>query len=794
MRVRFRLRANDSERSVWSLQARPSPDPQVPNNLAAGVHRSVQPGACFYSAFRIRVATHSLCSAAALVLALFVLGPVGVTLVSELRGQQVAQHLSKLAPEKQHSGQASGLSVANGSSGNGHTAPGVVIDGMTLAAGNAPAVYPSVNQPVTGIIAGELTSSREAAKASAETIASPKPWTGWEPVPSGAVAADVAGVSTKPAAAESVPSATGPVLAGAGLPLVADSDIPLAPHKDTFDVRLRNRYLWRAWMESGAEFHAQRAAGGSLIVYNPGEGYAVMRAAYQPMIQPAPNQDERSIHLDRRESRPAPSDGSSEGEENQQPDETPQYSPRTTSRPQSNDSGISRGRGNSFQPWDSEALANPFGPANALASKVPGLRIERVVLFQGFTSNGYPLDIGRNPFVDTNLGYDVDVGAMATISWGRSRPTSALYLTYTPSYISRMRFPEWSTGDHQLNLNLQKRFKRWNLEAGNNSALRGLQQVLFTPAVLRTVPIPGSLEELAAQAQGGELSSDEIASALTGSPVVESHPKTRYDLGRVLSTSVNAGVTYNYSPRVAATFGVDGSHYRTVSTPETDDKVVGLRPLYRATSLSGTAGMTYQLKPGTKVGANSIVRRNYSSYANSDSVNTMGTIDQRLGRHWSVNGGAGVGTVRAPERIGLEDLPGQSTSSSLVATGGLHYTGRAHKIGIQATRGVGDSVGLGARTSRNASAQWEWLKPGNMWGLYGRAQYYDMSLGGIGLDGSTRGVLGSAGLVRRLSRETTFNVDYSYQSFRSPFRGVVSNLNGHRVQMSWQWRPAGAAR
>lgn len=568
------------------------------------------------------------------------------------------------------------------------------------------------------------------------------------------------------------------------------TQLSLGPTAEPVNERLRDRYLWRAWLDDATEFHGQRTDGESVMVYQPGEGYAVLSAAaYSPMIQPADPRDrapeEGSIYRDRRD-RTAP------GEEDAAYGESTE---RTTSRKsESKGSGGLAGLGNSFQPWDSGVVGDPFGPANALVSRVPGLRIERVVLFQGFSSNSYPRGQRSLPFANGNLGYDFDVGALATISWSRARPTGGFFMAYTPSHVRRMRFSEWTATDHQLELGAQKRFARWNVSFSNNTSVRGLQQVLFTPAVLRQVPdAPRSFDDLAAAAAGGQLSSDEIASVLTGAPVVDSQPETAFDQARVLSSSVGISASHTHSARLSSTVGVNASHYQALSNPQADDSITGLRGLNRSTSVGADAGMNYKVSQETSLGVSSNVRRNYSSYRDSTSVNTSASVHRRLGRRWSVTGGAGVGTVEGENPVAVSALgPSSQRTSTWIVNGGLNYSGRSHSFGFNGARTAGDAVGLGARTSHNATVHWNWARPGSTWGLQGQGSWYMMTIDG--LPQNANGAFGGVGLVRQLSRETSFQANYSYQSFHSPFRGVVSNLSGHRVQVAWVWRPAGPPR
>ena len=599
-------------------------------------------------------------------------------------------------------------------------------------------------------------------------------------------------VSARLAASSTAADSPLPVAAneGATKDAAATSGWPLAPSRGRVDQKLRDGYLWRAWLEEATKFHAKRTHGKSLLIYHPGEGYAVLDAAYRPMIQPVQpggadkDKEDRSVYQDRREPREAPEDSTAnDGSTN--PDEPP-----PVVRPRRGGSGRLGSGVQSFQPWDSEAMTEPMSAAKALVSHVPGLRIDRVVLFQGFSSNGYPAQGGMSPYLQQNLGYDIDVGAMATISWTRSRPTGSVFMMYTPSYLRRSRYSEWNSLDQQLAFGVNKKLRRWDLGVQSSNAVRGLPEVLFSPAVTRTVDSPpASFDDLVHAAEGGQLSSDEIASVLTGTPVIDKQPKTRFDEGQVLSMEFSATAAYSASPRLTLSAVADANRYQTLSTPASADSEVGLIGLRRATSIGGTGGANYQLSPSLTVGVTSTVRQSHSDYFDARSVNTSGTINKRLGRRWSVKAGGGIGMVNSENVASLTATP--RTRSSWIVDAGLRYSGRAHTFAIDGRRSLGDSVGLGGGVSYGAGAQWQWNRPGAEWGLYSHANWYKISLDGYP---GTGGAFVGGGLIRQLTRETSFQAEYSYQMFNSPFRGVVSNLNGHRVQMSWVWKPTGPPR
>lgn len=539
------------------------------------------------------------------------------------------------------------------------------------------------------------------------------------------------------------------------------------------DHELRSRYLLRAWSESHAAFAGRAPTQDAFLSYSGGDTYAVIPAAYYPpaagpVIRNPDRRSRRSARTGSEKAGTRQDDSQSASEGYDGPERLGKtYGPR------------------SFQPWETDPLNDGFGN-RGMIPRARGFRFENVTAFQAYSSNAAPL---RDTSAGlANLGYDIELGGSTTLAYRKSKRHSDFHVVYTPSLIRRLRFSEWNTLDHSLGLGASRKLsQRWDVNVSGRGEVRGLEESYFIPPVLRRVENPPTnFDSLVDAARSGQLNSDEIASVLTGTPVLESRARSVFDLSRVLSTSVGAGASYQKSTRLSFNFGVHASRYQALSDDRGDD-VLQRRFLRRTVSRSAVAGLTYDLNPRTSVGMDFSVRRNFSDFRQANYLTSAGFISRRFGRRWEVRFRAGGGTIQ-----GMTDNLGRSFDNrpTWEAGGSVSYRGRAHAFSAAAGRQVGDQFGLGALSTYRASAQYDWWRPGARWGITAGANWYQVNTDGFLLNTESKFV--HAGIIRRLSPQTSVVMGYSYGSFFSPFRGVVSNIDRHRAQVSWVWTPTGA--
>jgi hypothetical protein len=314
-----------------------------------------------------------------------------------------------------------------------------------------------------------------------------------------------------------------------------------------------------------------------------------------------------------------------------------------------------------------------------------------------------------------------------------------------------------------------------------------LEQFLFHEPVLRTVENgPATLEELGEAAQRGELSNEEIAAVLTGSPVVASPAYGELDLSRVYSARLGVNAAYRSSRRLSLTMGVGASGYQTEAPIGTSDNRL---PLRRTTRLNSDAGLSYRVSQRTDFGLELSAERSRSDFREGRYVSTMLAIKRRVGRHWRIGlqGGAGAADVVHDESFFTGGFVApEGLNTTWVAGASLEYAGETHSLRLRGNRTVGDRLGLGARSSLAAGLQWRWWRPGTQWGLLADVDWYRSTIAALQpLDSR----LFRFGIMRRVGLHQAFLTEYIWGSFSSPFTGVLTSLERQRVQVTYQWSP-----
>lgn len=434
-----------------------------------------------------------------------------------------------------------------------------------------------------------------------------------------------------------------------------------------------------------------------------------------------------------------------------------------------------------------------FADAAEVLSVVPGLRLESATIFGGYSSNSLPRGFGTSSayyFPRNTLGADYDLGASAVLSYSHQGRRGMTRLSYAPSHVQRSRIPEWSTTDHRLSFQSSRDLTpRLSLRATGNAVNTGMEQFWARPAVLRSVEAPASFNELLEKVQAGEISNDEFAAILTGSPVVDDPGGAEYDVNRVFAASLATGMSYAYSRRMTLNFGAGSSMSRVVAT-NFSGSAGDSRYLNYARITNANAAADYRLSSRTRVGVSHVTAFTDSTFTRSVSHSPTVSLSQRLSRHWSYEVGGGVGTIRFDAHNGI--LQGQNwATTTWTANGMLGYAKGAHNVNLGASKRVGDPNGFGGRATMQANLTWNWQPRFSPWGATAGIAFSrtDFSARGSRFGQNFATDLYSAGFSRRLAPSTTFRTDYYYGEYLSPFTGIASNMALHRMQLSLVWRP-----
>ncbi len=450
-----------------------------------------------------------------------------------------------------------------------------------------------------------------------------------------------------------------------------------------------------------------------------------------------------------------------------------------------------------FEPSsDFTSIDDTLTRASETLSIIPGFYLQNVTFFGGYSSNG----IASQRNIMTSLGSDYDYGAAGTVGYLRNFQRSNFRFGYTPSHSRRARFSEWNTTDHRMRFNAGHQLsRRWTLGGSasvNNSGMEAFW--IETPLFSTVENRPTSFDELYRMVEAGELTDDEFASILTGSPVVEEEGGSGLDLSRLLNVSASTNARYAYSPRLSFAFSGAVNDTRLLDDPSIGRRVsrMGLGRIQNLRRVSTNGSMRYALNRRTNLSVGHTRAQMLSTFRSNEMQQSTVSVSQRLGRSWNYGGGIGVGTISVGE-LRNESFDGTQLGlpmrgfSSWTANGNLSYRLRQHRFRVQASRMVGDSFGLGARHTTRGSAGWGWMSRDSLWSTNATAAYSKGNIGFVGI-GENNLIMKTVGFAvsRRVTATSALQTSYYFGQFESPFRGLFFNNSIHRMQASFIWSPA----
>ena len=429
-------------------------------------------------------------------------------------------------------------------------------------------------------------------------------------------------------------------------------------------------------------------------------------------------------------------------------------------------------------PMDSPAL-----------SRRGGIQLHSLATHAGYSSQAFPLD-GGSVLRDADLGWDLDVGARATFGWNRFGRQNNFSLTYTPSYTARARYSEWNTVNHALTLTAgRKAGHRWSLNLAASAMAGDLENYLFTPTVFgRVAEIPATFDELANAILAGKFTNDQLASILTGAPVLESPARVTLYGDRVLSASLRTGFSYAPTARWTWFGGLSGGRYQHLG----DRGTTGLNPRYpyavdRTTTAGADAGFSYAVSPRTQLGFQASGQRTFSTFLDGYSSTAALSLGRTLSRRWFVQlqGGAG-------KNILLRNI--YQYSDRVQPIGGLTLGMRtsSHTLLLSHERGLAEGYTGSAGANDVSNAAWNWRRRGQAWGLHARLGRHRLEGSGfleVSGIGAINAWLGGAGVTRTLSRTLSLQTDYAYITNTARLAGAPYQLKMHHARVTMMWVP-----
>lgn len=415
-----------------------------------------------------------------------------------------------------------------------------------------------------------------------------------------------------------------------------------------------------------------------------------------------------------------------------------------------------------------------------------GLHLYNVTTSTSYFTQAIPVDPSSLGSAGLSFGADVSSVTSATVGWTLPGRLSDLTIVYTPTYNASVNHPEWNRMNHFLNIQGRAgkpvaRFGRWSLNVAGTMEANNFENFLFTPMQLSQVAAtPATFDELAGALTSTSFSNNQLASLLTGAPMVNSPARLLFYGNRILTAGLSSTLTYAYSSRLS--FHVRGGGSRLQPLETGTPSGTAIRPIQlRTTTAGASVGLSYLLNPRTKVSWSAESHRVFSpvmdAYINTSTV----ALSRIMGRHWfgKVEGGAGViDPVRQSAAVpaGLQ----------YVASGSLGYKMRAHTLLASLERSLSDSFAIGAGSTFISSGAWRWHRAGSPWSA--EAAYSREQLESLG-SGRLNTWRANTTISRNIGRQTTIIAQYAYSDYKSLFGQQPYNLSLDGVRVSLRWTP-----
>lgn len=406
---------------------------------------------------------------------------------------------------------------------------------------------------------------------------------------------------------------------------------------------------------------------------------------------------------------------------------------------------------------------------------LPGMRLYEAAMFAGYTSSGLPFSAAVAP-----VGRDGQYGASATFGWrggGRKWDRSVVY---TGTYLGSVRLSELNSANHALSLGAAwKPGPRSTLAFSASATDSTLDNFMMTPSVLRTVTaIPASFDDLAAAMLGRQYSNTELASLLTGAPIVESPARSVLFGDRMLNMAAGITLTHSASRRLSFQYSLSaGRGLHLKNHGRRDVEQIYLLP--RTTSAGAGVSINYSVTPRTFFGVSLSSNRTFSRYDDAYLSSGSLSLGRILSRRWVAQAQAGGGYITpvrgtnfAPRR--MQPLFG----------GSLGFKDLRHTVVVAHSRSLGDAYGLGAGGTYSTAAAWTW-SPNREWSFSASVGQVQMQFQ-RGLDIS--GWIVSAGASRALSRGTSVSWQYAYLQNYAGWTITPYSLDRHTVSLILSWQ------
>ncbi len=343
-----------------------------------------------------------------------------------------------------------------------------------------------------------------------------------------------------------------------------------------------------------------------------------------------------------------------------------------------------------------------------------GFNVNAITAFSSYSVGNTGMGTGLGiPGVDQGgsllEGDSAVVGVSTSISWSKTLQLGSISFHYSPSYFRPLTSSIGYSGIGFFNQSFGANYTRTvtprlTLAASLGGSIHDINSYdSLNPSGLNLSDIPSSLDGLLNAMQSGQIGNSQLASILTGSPVLASPAEDLFFGERSLSATASITASYDYSPRLSFNTEFAASRFQRLSSdlPGALSGQNDVSLLANATSGHVSFGVGYSLSLNTSVHAEVATTHALSSLTTSYATTFTGGISHMFGQHWAVHGNAGTGVI--------EGLKTTSAGGMHVVGGGgvvFHTDGQA--LSVNVNESLSSSIGIGNVSSTTALGSWTW--------------------------------------------------------------------------------------
>jgi len=430
-----------------------------------------------------------------------------------------------------------------------------------------------------------------------------------------------------------------------------------------------------------------------------------------------------------------------------------------------------------------EAQSPLLSGINPMGDPRGGFQLYGISGFAGWESVVSPQGGGYYLPATAGLHGDEILGAGASAGWSRRSQKSNLSIIYSANYQRQIRYSNLNALSQVLSLNASRHIgAKWDLSFSGTAGDSTYDQMLFSPTLFSSLTaVPATFEDLASAVLAGQYNNNQLASLLTGAPMIDSPSRTLLFGDRVFVSSAGTSLSYAHSQRLTISASATGSYSEHLPNGggQTAPQYIYLLP--HAMEASAGINVSYALTPRTRIGVDVSGSRGFSHI--QDSYTSYGTafVSRKMGQRWfaQVHGGGGFVTYVNTKYAGTR-------GTTPVFGGSLGFKTYAHSFIVESDQTLSQGYGAGASDTIMTSGAWHWWRPGHSWGL--NSMYTAQRFSG-GAFGNLSGWRASAGMTRRLGGHMVLETAYTYASFSSssplnPYKSAQS-----AVRLSVMWTP-----